>query len=141
MENTADKITVLAFHLQRLMRHTVIEEAELGKDISLPNLEVLGFVAEQKGLTMKELADTLKITAPSATSMANRLVKANLIKRTSDKSNRKLVRLEITKKGKEIYDKNIKRSKKSVTSMLSVLSEKDQKDMLRIYQKLIDSLT
>jgi len=52
-----------------------------------------------------------------------------------------LVRLEFTSSGARLYKTNMQKKQHVIGSVLSVLSKEDQKDMLRIYNKLVDSLT
>jgi len=79
MNKTIQHITELAFTLHHLMKRKVMEEADFSGDMSMLHLEALCVVNGHKGVTMKELASALKITAPSATSLVNRLVDHKLL--------------------------------------------------------------
>jgi DNA-binding MarR family transcriptional regulator len=71
-------------------------------------METLHFVAEKKLATMKEIADFLAITPPSATVLMNNLVKLGYIQRASDKHDRRTVHLSLTKTGAGFLQKGVK---------------------------------
>jgi DNA-binding MarR family transcriptional regulator len=141
MNKTIQQITGLAFNLHHLMKRKVMEEADFSGDMSMLHLETLCIVSSQQGITMKELASALKISAPSATSLVKRLVDSKLLKRTADPDNRKLVCLQLTASGTKMFTANMAKKQQAIGSVLAVLSKEDQKHMLRIYTTLVDSLS
>ncbi len=88
---------------------------------------------------MKELADALMVAAPTATTFVARLVDMGWAKRENDPSNRRLVRLHITPKGRTLLGKAIRSKMAVLGSMVKSLSNHDQRELARIYQKLIDA--
>ncbi|MSR86879.1 MarR family transcriptional regulator, partial [Candidatus Peribacteria bacterium] len=68
----------------------------MGCGANLLHIHSLFLISEQEGLTMKEIAKSLHITSPSATSLVNRLVDMKWVGREHDTENRKLVRLRLT---------------------------------------------
>jgi DNA-binding MarR family transcriptional regulator len=94
--------------------------------------ETLRFIMENDGCVMKEVANYLQITPPSATSMTNNLVKAGVIKRQADKRDRRTIRLFITKKGEKTLSTGIQHMSKR----LSKLSTGEQKNLIKILNKI-----
>ncbi len=102
-------------------------------------IHALFMINEHGGPTMKELAQTLMVTAPTATSFVNRLVRNKLVDRKADPKNRKLVRLRITTAGRKLMQQKIKERQASMRTIISVLPTKDQNDLIRILERVLDS--
>ena len=94
---------------------------------------------EKNAPTMKEIASSLLIALPSATSAINRLAKDGYLKRISDENDRRIVRLEITSKGKEMYDECYKDVLQKMEKILAPLSEKEVTEYASILSKIIAS--
>jgi len=136
MPNTnIEQLISAIFSTSRLIReHT--ENREGLDPFSFFQLETLRYVAEKNNPSMKNIADYLCITPPSATSLINRLVKAKQIERTKDKCDRRLVRLVITPKGEKTFGSGFKKIVKQMRKVLSNLSKKERVDLIAILQKL-----
>lgn len=106
---------------------------------SLPQLEVLHFVAENSTPTMRELAAHLKITAPSATALADELVRAKLIARTKSAEDRRRVTLSLTAQGKRELRASMARREKIINQVLSPLSSKDRDEFNRLLQVIVST--
>ena len=136
MPNTnIEQLISAIFTTSRLIReHT--ENREEFNPFSFFQLETLRHVAEKSNPSMKDIADYLCITPPSATSLINRLVKAKQIERTKDKCDRRLVRLVITPKGEKTLGSGFEKIVKQMRKVLSCLSKKERVDLIAILQKL-----
>lgn len=133
-----DRIISLTHTFHRLLRKHM---AYLNKIAVNPlQLHAMVIVMENDGLTMKEFADHLRITSPSATSFINRLVKLKWISRKADPKNRKLVRLTATALGKKTVEKALAEQRESMRKILSLLSGSDRKEFARILENLCSSL-
>ena len=93
-------------------------------------------VGEHDGITMKELAQHLGITSPSATSLVNRLVRMKWVTRVTDPANRRLVRLTMAPSGKLVMQSAMKARAKAMHEVLSLLTSDDRKDFYRVMQHL-----
>lgn len=68
-------------------------------------LDVLRLLHERGRLTVSQLAKELSVTVSAITSLSNRLVNSRLVRRIADKSDRRLVWLDLTPEGKELFEK------------------------------------
>jgi DNA-binding MarR family transcriptional regulator len=132
-----DRIMGSALMISRTLRQKM---ACKDMDANMLQVHALVHIREHKGMTMKELADHLKITSPSATSFVNRLVKLKWVDRVTDSENRKLVRLEVSPEGERMLQTNIKERKEDMRVILSLLPAKDQEELARILSSLSDAL-
>ncbi len=139
MENTSiQELVPLIFTLNRLIREQISGHGNIDP-LSLTQLKILAFILEKGNPTMKEIANSLFITLPSATSAINRLVGDHQLKRIADTRDRRIVRLEITDKGKNIYNKCYKDVLTRMNKLLLQLNIEERKEYARILTKIITS--
>jgi len=98
----------------------------------------LRFIKLEKPL-MKEIADYLTITPPSATSLINNFIELEIVEREYDKKDRRNVRIVITKKGNDYLAKNIKEILGRMRKNLEKLSENEQEQLVKILGKIVES--
>ena len=98
-------------------------------------------ITENEGMTMKELAQALKITAPSATSFVNRLVALRWVKRHADPKNRKLVRVKVTENGDKMLRESMQEKNRILRKVFGLMREKDQNEFARILQELCSAIS
>ena len=134
-----DVIIDRAFRLNRFIRHRM-HSLKDSEQVNIMQLHVLAWIAEHEGVTMKELAEFLRISSPSATVFVQRLVKLGLVKRSSDRTNRRLVRLSITPKAARFWKKKMREGHKTVRNIFKLLPAADQRSLARILGRLTDSL-
>ena len=130
-----EKITNLIINIGRIVRER-IKERDKSLQFSLPQLQILLFIAENPNPLMKRLADFLGVTPPSATSIINNMVKSRLVRRITDKKDRRAVCLAITPKGKKYLKGHFKKAKQNISNILTKLTREEQKCLLSILQKL-----
>lgn len=104
--------------------------------ISPLKVQVLGFIKKQKDPLMKEVADFLSITPPSATSLINSMSKEKLIVRRPDNKDRRTVRLLLTSEGSKILNKGFKEMTSHMKEVFNCLNEKEKKQLTVIYRKI-----
>ncbi len=86
---------------------------------------------------MKDVADMLRITGPSATVMIDRLVESGELVRTEDKEDRRVVRIGITEAGKKILKNGIKDSIAGMDRFLAVLDGRERHMLDKLITKII----
>ncbi len=136
MPNTnIEQLISLIITTTRLIReHT--KHREKIDPLSYLQLGTLRYVAEKNNPPMKDVADHLCITPPSATSLINNLTKMKQLERIYDKDDRRLIRLAITAKGRKTLEDGFKKITIRMQRVLSKLSEKERSDFIKILEKL-----
>ena len=139
MTNTQiDELTSLMFGVSRMIREQTAGKGGLDA-VSLVQIKILAFVLEKKNPTMNEVAKSLLITAPSATSAITSLVKSGQLKRINDSKDRRIVRLNITSKGEKSFAKCRNNAVKIIEKMLEKLDQKEKKAFADTLRKIINS--
>lgn len=131
-----DGIVESVYQLGRIMKRRMV--ACGSGEIHMGQIHALFLIQERSGITMKELAEALRVSSPSATSFVDRLVKLKLVERQNDEQNRRLVRLKITPEGVRFMKEKMDQRRKIFSEVLGTLSPKDQEDLLCILQKVLD---
>ncbi len=139
MAKNKEELIKLLFATSRLIREKFKETAESG-GISFTHLKALRFIGEKEKPTMKEIADSLGITPPSATSLIEPFVQNGWLKRVYDETDRRIVRLALTAKGQETLDEASKMMVKKLEDLLANLNEQQMVNLREILETLSDSI-
>jgi len=104
---------------------------------SFMDIAILHAAMEKDNPSMKDVADMLRITGPSATVMIDRLVESGELVRTEDKEDRRVVRIGITEAGKKILKNGIKDSIAGMDRFLAVLDGRERHMLDKLITKII----
>ncbi|HEY6020884.1 MAG TPA: MarR family transcriptional regulator [Candidatus Paceibacterota bacterium] len=102
--------------------------------------EILAFVAEHNSPTMREIAKHFNITAPSATSLVEGLVRHKMLTRAQDAQDRRAVRLVLTAAGKRTATTLAKRKATVLGGIINKLNDDDRRDLERILRRITSTL-
>ena len=130
-ERLADIFTVL----QRSFILTLSKELTRGH-VSFPQYCLLGFLAQQKQLTMSEIAQRMGHTTAAATGLVDRLEKLGHVKRAHGKDDRRKILVQITASGSDIVTEVREDMIVNVLKMMEHLDASEQKVWLQIYEKI-----
>lgn len=129
----SDTVLQRMFEMGRIMKQSALGS---GGSMPLHYIETLRFVKDANP-TMRDVADYLHVTAPSATSLIETLAKAGFVKRAEDKGDRRVVRITLSQKGKTKLGAAATLRAKALRSIIEKLSLEDQRDLARILEKII----
>jgi DNA-binding MarR family transcriptional regulator len=135
-----DQLMAATHSISRSLRQRMAAYKDSEGDANMLQIHSLVYIREHEGITMKEFAQYLKVTSPSATSFVNRLVKLGWVERFTDDTNRKLVRLRISKKGEGMILTKMKERTAALHQVVSLLPGRDQQELARILTSLAEAL-
>lgn len=130
-----DRALALMFEMGRIIRRVMIARQTL--PLPLSYLETLKFVEEKGDPVMRDIAAYLRIAAPSATAIIEALVAEKYLARKEDPTDRRLVRLVLSPKGKRILEKTMRLRTKALRGIMGSLSASDRKELIRIFSKIV----
>jgi len=90
--------------------------------------------------TMGELSMELGVPLSTATRIIDALVNVNFIERINDANDRRVVRVQMTKVGQEMYRSVMDFNKQRILHMLNKFTADEQAQLLYLMNKLFDSL-
>ena len=100
------------------------------------HIETLVYIRDHAGLSMKDIADYLSITAPSATSLVNALAKKGLVERRIDPRDKRALRVYLTKKGKEKLLETVKKGMEVLGELFAPLSSAELAAFTRALERI-----
>lgn len=130
-----DRIISLMFTTGRII-HGQASQSQRTDVLSILKLHTLRYVVEEQQPLMKDVAQFLRITPASATSLINGLVAARLLRRHSSEEDRRNVRLAITAKGRYFLAKGLAEKTDRLRSLLDKLTAREQDQLIVILEKL-----
>jgi len=135
----ADKMgEIMPVLMKEFARHQTSEFYKT--QITFSQFFILNFLNQSGETKMKDLAGFMKVTTPAMTGIIERLVRQGYLKRLYDTLDRRIIRVDLTVKGKGLLLKIKEQRRKIDLKVFARLSEEDRQDYLRIMQQILESL-
>lgn len=131
-EKLADIFTVL----QRRFILNLSKELSRG-NVSFPQYFLLGYLVQQKVLTMSEIAKKMGHTTAAATGLVDRLENLGYARRAHSKADRRKIQVQITDRGVALVARIREDMVNNLCKMMDVLNPDEQRMWLQIYEKII----
>jgi DNA-binding MarR family transcriptional regulator len=130
-EKLADIFTIL----QRCFLLDLSKELSRG-NVSFPQYFLLGFLGQQKFLTMSEIAAKMGHTTAAATGLVDRLENLGYAKRSHASDDRRKIRVQITAAGVALVAKVREDMVNNLTELMNQLTLEEQQAWVQIYDKI-----
>ena len=109
--------------------------AQMGA-ITVQQMHTLHAIARRGGVTMGELAGCLDAASlSSATQMSDRLVKLGLVERLSDPADRRLVRVVMSQRGRDLLHRREAAWREGVGRLLEALTDEECATLVRLLKR------
>lgn len=122
------------------MRHVFPRRRPSLPELTLPQLHVLITLAHCDNCKMSELSRALGVTLGNMTGMADRLLKSGYLSRRPDDKDRRIIRLQLTTKGKKAISIMKEHQHRTMRQVMAKMTVNDQETMLRILQNLLANM-
>jgi DNA-binding MarR family transcriptional regulator len=121
--------------------HSLVRNMLKEEEVSLAQYYTLHLIKADSCVRMRDIRDNLCVSAPYATSIIDKLVKNGFIERYRGKDDRRVVRVQLTEKGKILMrDLNSKKAQ-FYTKLLKDMNRRDKKTMSDGLSLLVSSLS
>ncbi len=140
-------LTEFAEQLSRLMpeiaRGTLRREAfELSSGhITLPQFFILNMLDRQEELRMTDIARSLGVTTAAATGIVDRLVKSSYVQRVYDSDDRRIIKIRLSPKGRELVQRVNKSKRQNIIEVFGKIPSEDRDSFLKILMKVHEIVT
>ncbi|HQO37786.1 MAG TPA: MarR family transcriptional regulator [Candidatus Omnitrophota bacterium] len=104
--------------------------------ITPPQIFILIYLNKMGELRMTDVARYLSVTTAAATGIVDRLVRGGYVSRMYDPSDRRIIRVRLTEKGKDLVKNLIVHKVARIKEIFSRLSDKDRTDYLRVLTRI-----
>ena len=91
-------------------------------------------------LTMGELSSELNVPMSTATRIVDGLVRAEMVERVNDSNDRRVVRVGMSRNGRELYETGMTYNKQRIAKLLKDFTAEEQTQLLKLMNKLFDAL-
>lgn len=105
-------------------------------DLSVTEMHTIEAIGMYTKRTMSEVAQDLKITVGTLTTAVNKLIKKGYVERKRIEEDRRVVLVELTKKGKLAFRLHEKFHSDMVETTINGLSDEEQKILISSLEKL-----
>ncbi|MFC0272725.1 MarR family winged helix-turn-helix transcriptional regulator [Metabacillus herbersteinensis] len=109
---------------------------QIGEDMTNDQHYTLRYIKQTGVCTSTELAEAFEVKKSAITAIINRLVERELIKRTRDENDRRVVYLTLTEAGEELFLKTEQKIHKLVESFISQFETTEIEAFLNTFEKL-----
>lgn len=99
---------------------------------------VIKFEGDKKALTVTEISNLLQITPAGVTHLINPLEEAGYIERLQTRSDRRIVRIGLTEKGRLVAESLIVEVQEQLIGLVEHLGAEDSQTLIRLLSKSID---
>lgn len=130
-----DKISETMERIHRKIRAKLSNELSEG-EITIPQCHILECLNAKGRAVMREIADYLFVTPPAVTGLVDKLVKMELVQRDFSPSDRRIIIVSLTPKGKAVISKIKSQSGELFVSFLEKLSAQERKTFSKITEKM-----
>jgi len=108
--------------------------------ISIPHLVILEYIRDTGPARMSELAKALNLTMGAVTAIADKMIRMGLVKRERSSEDRRVVRVALLKKGREIAERVQNDRRRISNDMFAALTGDEKREYLRLLQKVYEGL-
>ena len=105
--------------------------------LSGSQLRIVFLVAHQpNGLTVKEIAENLEVTSGAVTQLIDELVKKEFVTRSEDKTDRRIIRVALSKKTQAIFHDIRSKFLSRVSPLFDGLTDQEIETLSRLLMKI-----
>jgi DNA-binding MarR family transcriptional regulator len=123
------------YHLIRRASHPVHRE-----EITPEQYWLLRILWRRGTLSIGELAEALGVTGSSATTACKRLEKAGLVMRERQSDDERMVRVQLTARGRERIEAWHQQRREMLARWLAPLAQDEQEELQRLLERLLESI-
>jgi len=110
--------------------------ADAGEDVTLTQYRSLVVLASRGPQGVASLAEAVAVTPPTASRLVDRLVRKGLVRRRTDRHDRRQVRVGLTEAGRRLVDLVTERRRAEIDQLLTSIDPEVQRSMAAGLQQL-----
>ena len=110
--------------------------ADVGEEVTLTQYRSLVVLASRGPQGAAALAEAVAVTPPTASRLVDRLVSKGLVRRRTDRHDRRQVRIGLTEAGRQLVDLVTERRRAEIAQLLTSIDPEVQRSMAAGLQQL-----
>jgi len=112
---------------------------DIAEEVTLTQYRTLVVLASRGPQSLAALAEAVAVTPPTATRMCDRLVKKGLVVRRNASGDRRLVRLSLARRGRDLVDQVTQRRRTEIVELVRAIPQDQRAALVDSLQRLADS--
>ncbi|GAB6932962.1 MarR family winged helix-turn-helix transcriptional regulator [Calditerricola satsumensis] len=134
------------YEIERLLRHMSCIVKQKGREIlnhfpiTPPQFDALLWLDECGDLTISELSNRMYLACSTITDLVDRMEKNGLVERVRDQSDRRVVRIRLLDKGRQIIQEVLKRRREYLAEVLAHVPPDDVREIRRALTRLNETM-
>ncbi|MFH0888446.1 MAG: MarR family transcriptional regulator [Planctomycetota bacterium] len=137
-ESQIDKLEILLANIRRKI-HSIPTKQIVYKDVTFAQLKVIRFLSHKTNAPMTDIAQALSVALPTATGLVDNLVHNGYLKRYHQASDRRLVHVALSVKGRKLLNAISKRQRERLIKISDSMTSADRKRFIGAL-KTLDNL-
>jgi DNA-binding MarR family transcriptional regulator len=113
--------------------------ADAGEEVTLTQYRSLVILASRGPQSVAALADAVAVTSPTASRLCERLVRKGLVRRRTDRHDRRQVRIVLTEAGRDLIDTVTERRRQEIADLLASVPAEIQRSAVAALRQLTAS--
>lgn len=113
--------------------------ADLDEEVTLTQYRSLVVLASRGTQPMAALAEALAVTPPTASRLCDRLVRKGLVRRRTDRNDRRQVRVGLTEAGRKLVDVVSERRRTEISELLRSVPDEARRSVVSGLQLLAEA--
>jgi DNA-binding MarR family transcriptional regulator len=105
-------------------------------ELNMQELRLVEFLGNEGPRMMRELAEYLTVAVNSVTSIVDNLERKELVRRHRSEEDRRVIRVELTDPGREVYQSLVEVNLRLFRTMLGALTEDEQEIFMVLFRKI-----
>jgi len=105
-------------------------------ELNMHELRTVEFLGHEGPRMMRELADNLAVAVNSMTTIVDHLETKSLVRRQRSDADRRVVRVELTPAGRDVFQSLVAANLELFRNMLGALTEAEQDQFLVLFRKI-----
>ncbi len=143
MVQERDKIIDEIFNDFRVIGRTAKRGMKPSAGIGRPSpaqIEMINIISGRGSVTVKEIAETMRVSGSAVTQFADPLVEAGLIERHHDARDRRIVNIKMSPAGRRELSALETHGREHLAMMFETLSNEELETMRDLHRKVIDNI-
>jgi DNA-binding MarR family transcriptional regulator len=113
--------------------------ADAGEEVTLTQYRSLVVLASRGPQGVATLAEAVAVTPPTASRLVERLVKKGLVRRRTDRHDRRQVRIALTESGRHLIDAVSTRRRQEIATLLDAVAPETQRSVVVALSQLAEA--
>ena len=127
----------LAVLMHRLRNLRLADIPKIDGELTLSQMEMIGFIAQSQGCRIQDIADGLEITPPTVSVAIRRLEEAGWLARKPDPEDGRAAIISLTAKSMKTMKKVMEAQREGVRQFLIGLDEEEKNQLVSLLEKAI----